>query len=49
MGLFHFMQGFLSSGTLGFHCTENIIVQLAVLTSILVLQNMQILIKDLLV
>ena len=23
MGLFHFMQGFLSSGTLGFHCTEN--------------------------
>lgn len=25
MGLFHFMQGFLSSGTLGFHCTENIV------------------------
>jgi len=23
MGLFHFMQGFLSSGTLGFHCTKN--------------------------
>ena len=23
MGFFHFMQGFLSSGTLGFHCTEN--------------------------
>lgn len=24
MGFFHFMQGFLSSGTLGFHCTKNI-------------------------
>lgn len=23
MGFFHFMQGFLSSGTLGFHCTKN--------------------------
>jgi hypothetical protein len=23
MEFFHFMQGFLSSGTLGFHCTKN--------------------------
>lgn len=30
MGFFHFMQGFLSSGTLGFHCTENKYVNQAV-------------------